>query len=104
MANPRVERYADEDFAALFVVAENDLYGPADANVCARTRDEYGLTMPVLYDPEGKLQDAFGWSRVNDWDIVLGRGGTVLYFQQFAPEADVEQAIERALEPAPGAE
>ena len=71
---------------------------PANAAFCASVRDQYGLTMPVLYDPDGVLPTALGISGgVNSWSIVLAEGAVIKLKKKYASNAAVKAAIEAEL-------
>lgn len=85
---------AEEDFEMFFVVAENDDGGPADAAFCRTIRDQYGLSMPVLWQPEGLFADTLDIPP-NEFHIVMGPGNEILWLQHYG-EGGVRGALDAA--------
>lgn len=51
---------------------------PLDAAYCELVRDTYGLTMPVLFDPDGVTQSVLDM-RVNGGEMVLIEGNVISF-------------------------
>jgi thiol-disulfide isomerase/thioredoxin len=84
-------------FAGFVLVTETANYERPDAAYCAEVRAQYGLEVPVLYEPTGETQRALGVSN-NDVHVVLARGNVVTFKKQYTTPEDVAAAI-RALLP-----
>lgn len=69
-------RYENESFEMWFVVTSPATSGMPTQETCANYRDQYGLQMNVLYDPEGATQSALEM-RVNSGELVLSRGALI---------------------------
>jgi hypothetical protein len=96
VAEQRYNKYKAQGFEAYFVVAETGNYGQkADAAVCAAIRDEYGLTMPVLFDPDNLLGKAYGWatSPPNERNIVFGPGAQIVFIGHYTSQSTIEELI-----------
>lgn len=85
---------AEDRFEMFFVVAENDEGGPADAAFCRTIRDQYGLSMPVLYQPEGLFPEALGIPP-NELHIVMGPENRIRWLQHYGG-AGVRAALDLA--------
>jgi hypothetical protein len=48
---------------------------------CINARDRYNLTMPVLYDPQGRLKGADMEGQHVQW--VLDKNGKIVFKKQF---------------------
>lgn len=96
-ANRIYDRFEGESFAAWMVVSEDAGFDAADAEDCAAIRDRYGIHMPVLYDPTGAFQAAFGVPS-NEVHVVLRRGAVVDWVGHYAGH-EVESRIEAVLTP-----
>ncbi len=55
---------------------------------CAQVRDQFGLTMPVLYDPEG-LSFQYG---AHDTATIVSEDGTIVYKEQYGDQ-NTEAAV-----------
>ena len=98
MAEAWYQQYKNQGFMEYFVVKENASGGPPSAAYCQSVRDQYGLTMPVLMDPNNLIGQALGYSSpFNHWNIVLGPGVTLTLKQKGGSNASVQAAIESAL-------
>lgn len=91
----RFESEAGDRFAGWVVVSENATFDPATRMDCEEIRTRYGLHAPVLFDPEGRLQDAFGVPS-NEVQIVLGEGAVIRHVDQYAAD-EVEARIAAVL-------
>lgn len=80
------------DFEMYFVITQTERSEQPDAAFCQRVRDQYGLTMPVLYDRDGVTNSVLGM-RVNTADLVMRRGGLIVVNGPWA-EFTVRTAIE----------
>jgi len=84
------------DLRALFIISELVDFSPPDAAACARIRERFGLTMPVLIDPDGVFRARFEVA-ASDVNIVTRRG-VVTWWSRFG-DAFVELAIQQAFAP-----
>ena len=80
------------DFEMLFVITQTRDVAQPTAASCQEIRERYGLTMPVLYDPEGVTNSVLGM-RVNTADLVMREGGLIVINGPWA-EFTVTTAIE----------
>ena len=96
-ANRIYSRFASESFAAWMIVSEDAALTAADAADCAAVRDRYGIEMPVLYDPTGAFQTAFGVPS-NEVHVVLRRGAVIDWVGHYAGD-EVEGRIASVVEP-----
>ena len=80
------------DFEMYFVITETERRERPDAAFCQRVRDQYGLTMPVLFDRDGLTNSVLGM-RENTADLVMRRGGLIVVNGPWA-EFTVRTAIE----------
>ncbi|MCB9535349.1 MAG: TlpA family protein disulfide reductase [Myxococcales bacterium] len=94
--NARLADYADEDLAVYLVISADANFGAPDAADCRAIREQYGLQIPVLYDPNGDFQRVFGVPD-NDVHVVLDGDGTITLKEHYASEAEVYDAIDAAL-------
>ncbi|MFW5740970.1 MAG: peroxiredoxin family protein [Myxococcota bacterium] len=69
-------KYKDESFDMWFVVTAPASPGTPTQDTCATYRDQYGLQMNVLYDPEGATQSLLGM-RINSGELVLSNGAVI---------------------------
>lgn len=99
MAQQRQDRLADTAYGAFLVIMDG-LGGPPTAAYCKTIRDGYELTMPVLYDPTGKMPAAFGYkaSNANDRSFVLRRGARLALMEQHADQTEVDALLDALLE------
>lgn len=97
-ANRIYDRFTSESasFEGWMVISEDSAFAPADADDCAAVRDRYGIHMPVLYDPAGAFQAAFGVPS-NEVHVVLRRGAVIDWIGHYAGD-EVESRIESALD------
>ena len=96
-ANRIYDRFEPASFGAWMVVSEDAGFAAADAEDCAAIRDRYGIHMPVLYDPTGAFQAAFGVPS-NEVHVVLRRGAVIDWVGHYAGD-EVESRIEAVLAP-----
>lgn len=94
-ANRIDARFAGPGFASWMIVSEDDGFGPPDAETCRAIRERYGITMPVLFDPEGRLQSLLGVAP-NEVHVVLTEGARIDWIGHYAG-SEVESRIESAL-------
>ncbi len=81
-----------------FVVKETSGGGPPTQAYSQPLRDQNGLTMPVLLDPDNLLGQALGYGApFNHRHVVLGPGVTLSLKQKGGSNASVQAAIENAL-------
>jgi len=64
------------------IVAENDQRNRPSAAFCSSIRQQYGLTMPVLYDRDGDYVRALGVAP-NHFHWVLGRENMIRFKRQY---------------------
>ncbi len=80
-----------------FVIKENPNGGTPSAAYCQGIRDQYGLTMPVLLDPDNLLGQALGYYfPFNDRNVLIGPDMTIT-MKQYGKLMWIEDAIEDAL-------
>jgi len=98
VAQQRQQRLADANYAAYFIIMDG-LSAPPNAQYCKLIRDGYKLTMPVLYDPTGKMPAAFGYkaSQANDRSLVLRHGAVLALMQQHADQAAIDDLLDSLL-------
>lgn len=82
---------------AIFVISQTHLFQPPTAQYCKQIQAQYGLTMPVLYDPSGALKSTFGWSSVNDQSVVWTLGGELVFKSKYANQNTVDTILEDLL-------
>lgn len=81
-----------------FVVKETSSGSDPSPAYCQSIRDQYGLTMPVLMDPDNLLGQALGYGApFNHRQLVLSAGPTIILNQKGGSSAAVQAAIENAL-------
>ena len=66
----------------MVISAASDGSAP-DAALCAEVRDRYSINMPVLFDPEGRIQSAFNVPS-NEINIVLREGAVIDWVGQYS--------------------
>ena len=88
---------ADESLGVYFVVNQNASFGSADEVYCSGIRDEFGLTMPVLYDPTGGFPTAMGM-RANDSSVIIDGAFVVVESGQYRTPSSVWADIDELLE------
>ena len=80
---------------AYLVVIEDVNSVPATPQYCKAVRNLFGLTMPVLMDPDGVLTQVTGVeTQLNWWDFLLAQGGILAYKLKWATPAEVEQKLQ----------
>lgn len=95
-ANRVYDRFAaSSDFEGWVVISENASFDPATRMDCEEIRARYDLHAPVLFDPEGRFQAAFGVP-ANEVHVVLGAGAEIRYVDQYAAD-EVEDRIAAVL-------
>ena len=94
-ANQIYARFRDQGVSAWMVISENNDFDPADATLCATVRERYGIEMPVLFDPEGRLQSTFAVAP-NEVQLLMSRGGRIEWKGRYAG-SQVEGRIEQLL-------
>jgi len=77
-ANALWERFRSQNFQAYFVIADDNQASPPDAAYCAQIREQYGLTMPVLFDADGSFVNALQVP-TNDVHIVFGVNNEIVH-------------------------
>ncbi|MEZ4466097.1 MAG: TlpA disulfide reductase family protein [bacterium] len=89
----RADAAAARGIQTWMIVSADDGFAAPDAADCRRYRDQYGLTLPVLYDAEGAFQRTW---RVpaNAVNVVLDAAGVVRFNRQFASDAQVDAALD----------
>ncbi len=98
MAEPRYQQYKDLGFDAWFVLSEDANGDTPSVEYCKCIRDQYGLTMPVLMDPDGVLPGTLGYSApLNEWHFLLGEGAEVLFKGKYPNQDQLDLHIEEAL-------
>lgn len=91
--------YKDQGFQAYIVLLEDATGAPADANLCATIREQNGLTMPVLYDPDGAVPYTLNLigGPANDYSIIVDEGGILMSKKKGLSKQLLEQEIDFAL-------
>jgi hypothetical protein len=77
------------------VISETDSSGPPTLAYCRQVREAFGLTMPVLIDPEGLLQRQYD-APSNSYSVVMGEGNVIRWRAQYAEDllpAQLEAAL-----------
>jgi hypothetical protein len=69
-------KYQGESFALWFVITAKASMEAPDAAYCNLVTEQYGLTMPVLYDPTGVTESTLGL-RVNAGSLLLQQGNVI---------------------------
>jgi hypothetical protein len=85
-------------FAPFLLITEDAQYGAPDAAYCAAVRAQYGLEVPVLYDPNRATQQALA-VRSNHVHLVFGRGNVIAFKGQYSAPDDVAAVIDALLAP-----
>lgn len=78
-------------------MTETDNYRAPTAAFCRTVRAQYGLTMPVLYDPNGDYVRTMR-IQTQHYHIVLGPEGEILFKRQYDDQGwrpVVEAALSR---------
>ena len=91
------QRFAPQGLGAWVVISEAGDFSDPDAELCREVRDQNGLSMTVLFDPEGELQRAFAVPS-NDINILLGEGGEITFKDQYASD-EIEGVLEDTFAP-----
>ena len=93
--NPIYASHASESFEGWMVISADAGFGRPDAADCAEIRSRYGVTMPVLFDPTGAFQTAFGVA-ANEINIVLSEGARIEWVGHYA-SSEVDSRITEVL-------
>lgn len=88
------QSYDGESYQTYFVVTEDANTRPATADFCRHVRDQFGLTMPVLYDETGEL-GRLGLP-TSHFHMVLGEEGRIEFKEQ-GRDTGFRAAIDRVL-------
>ncbi len=98
MAEPRFQQYKDSGFNAWILLSEDASGDTPSLEYCKGIRDQYGLTMPVLIDPDGVLPAALGYSApLNEWHFLLGEGAELIFKGKYPNQQQLDLTIEDAL-------
>ncbi len=97
VAEQRYQQYKNQGFETFFYVAETNSGQTPDANYCKAIRDQYGLTMPVLYGPLSALGSIGISGAPNDWNVLIDKGGQLLYRKKGGGQSTVTSQIEAEL-------
>jgi peroxiredoxin len=89
---------ADSGLGAYFVINQNTSAAVPDATYCAGTRDRFGLTMPVLFDPTGRFHSTLGMA-ANDSSIVIDSDFEVIATGQYRSTSSVFADVDALLAP-----
>ncbi|MEM9068397.1 MAG: redoxin domain-containing protein [Myxococcota bacterium] len=89
------QEYAAQGVAGYFVISTDADFNPATQELCTEVRDRYGLSMPVLFDPDANLQSALGIGR-NAWNIILGEGMEIRWKARYSDRM-VPERLDEAL-------
>jgi peroxiredoxin len=86
-----------EEVGAFVIISQNNNFGAPNAAFCQDIKRQYNLTdIPVLYDPDGRLQRMLDVPS-NDINILTRQGGEIFFKRQYS-SPQVEGAIEDELE------
>ncbi len=69
-------------FQPVFVIADTANFSPPNAAYCDQVTQQYGLTMPVLYDAQGLFQTRFGVAS-NSVNVVVDAEGHITFKSQW---------------------
>ena len=97
VAEQRYQDYKSQGFQTFFYVAETPGGQTPDAAYCKAVREQYGLTMPVLYGPLSALSSMGLSGSPNDWNVLIDNGGTLLYRKKGGGQSTVTSKIEAEL-------
>ena len=98
MAEPRYQKYKDQGLQAWILLSEDANGDSPSLEYCKGIRDQYGLTMPVLIDPDGVLPGALGYAApLNEWHFLLGEGDALLFKGKYPNQDQLDARIEEAL-------
>jgi peroxiredoxin len=86
------DQYRDHQFAMWFIVTGDATNTAPDAAYCRVVEEEFGLTMPVLFDPEAATAEALGMPG-NSGELVLSRGN-VIESKTWGAQATVLRVLE----------
>ena len=84
--------FADTDLQAVVIISQTSSFGPPDEAFCASVRREYGLEIPVLFDPQGALRQALDVP-ANDINVLLDASGQIAFKRQYAGVDAVRAAL-----------
>ena len=90
------ERFRNQDYEDYFVIYNDDVFRRPDAAYCRQVRAQYGLTMPVLYDPSGALSSV---NLDNRHVHFVLETGAVVNFRDAFNDTRFEGAIQALLGP-----
>ncbi len=88
--------FRDRGLASYLVITQTPEFGVPNAGYCAGVRDHFGLSMPVLYDPDLALPAALGTGN-NAVHLVLGPGNVIAHKDQYGTLSDVREVVEGLL-------
>lgn len=98
MAEPRYQKYKDDGFEAWILISEDASGSKPSLEYCKGIRDQYGLTMPVLIDPDGVLPGALGYSApYNEWHFLLDEGAALSFKGKYPNQDQLDARIEAGL-------
>lgn len=98
MTEQRYQQRRDQSFETYVVILQDASGSPPTEAYCQGVRNQYGLTMPVLMDPDGLLFPALGLSGgVNDWNVLLSKGATIELKSKYANQAQIDAKIDALL-------
>lgn len=89
------------NFEMFFVITQTQTYQAPTAADCVAIRDQYSLTMPVLYDRDDVLFSVFGMRR-NTADMVIRAGGKIVIngpWAEFTARGAIEGGYGECLAP-----
>jgi peroxiredoxin len=87
------QQYEPEGFIAIDVLFEDQDYEPATSETAERWVDAYGLTVPVLIDPDGTLLTAYAAAGLIPSETLMAAGLEILV----ADTQDADTFIDTAL-------
>jgi peroxiredoxin len=95
----RYDKYKAQGYFSYLVIGQDEQSNPPTSTYCKKVRDQYKLTIPVLYDAKGDLAKAYGYAgqAPNERNLILAQGGKVVLVKQYAVQSAVQATIESEL-------
>ncbi len=91
-ANALFDKYESDGLTMWFVITSTESGHPPTTDTCQGYRDEYGLEMTVLIDPDGVTESGLNMLPNSD-DMVLSEGNVIELNGPWAPET-VEEKLD----------
>ncbi|MFN7144603.1 MAG: peroxiredoxin family protein [Myxococcota bacterium] len=86
------QRHKDSGFMLLETIIENNEYEAPSEDELLEWADEYGMTMPVLADPNGATMWSFGADGGLPFMVLFDRG-MVIENTGYLSESDIEALL-----------